>query len=128
MDINKDILRWVLLIGAIPIWLPFLRMLWKDFNRALAEEGGVFGKAPTAQEAERIRREKLTDPELLVSEPWARRGERNVMRGQGPGRSSAGRAQAAGPSRAGAGSGSAPRFRANPTKPGPGGERGRGFR
>jgi hypothetical protein len=80
MDINKDILRWVLLIGAAPIWLPFLRLLWKDFNRALADEGGILGRAPTATEAERIRREKLSDPEILVSEPWARPGERRAPR------------------------------------------------
>ena len=64
MDIiNKDILRWVLLLAAMPIWLPFLRMLWKDFNRALEDEGGVFGKAPTAG----VR--KLTD---RMTDPWTR--------------------------------------------------------
>ena len=38
-ELNKDILRWVLLIGTIPIWWPFLRALWRDFNNALREEG-----------------------------------------------------------------------------------------
>src|SRR5436853_5146469 len=85
MDINKDILRWVLLIGAAPIWLPFMKLLWKDFNRALADEGGIFGRPPTATEAEEIRREKLSDPEILVSEPWARPGERRPPRMRSPG-------------------------------------------
>jgi hypothetical protein len=139
MDINKDILRWVLLLAATPIWLPFLKMLWKDFNRALEEEGGVLGKPPTAQEAERIRQEKLSDPEILVSEPWARPGEKRAPKLRSPRSdgsvSSPGRA--AGRSRrAGAGPlGSAPGagegkrgFRTDATKPGRDGERGGGFR
>lgn len=134
MEINKEILRWVLLVAATPIWLPFLRMLWKDFNRALEEEGGVFGRPPTAQEAERIRREKLSDPEILVSEPWARRGESRVpkLRTPAPGRSGRGPTNETGrPARSGsppAAADSAPRFRNQRTKPGAGGERGGGFR
>ena len=134
MDINKDILRWVLLLAATPIWLPFLRMLWKDFNRALEEEGGVFGRPPAGREVERIRREKLADPETLVSEPWARRGEQRALRlgTRGAGRSGRGPGTVARrPPRSGsdpAAPDSAPGFRTNPTKPQRGGERGGGFR
>ena len=76
MEVNKEILRWVLLIGAAPIWLPFLRMLWKDFNDALAEEGGVFGRPPSLVEQERIKAERANAPDVLVSEPWAKPGQR----------------------------------------------------
>jgi hypothetical protein len=128
LDINKDILRWVLLIAATPIWLPFLRILWKDFNRALEEEGGIFGRPPPAHERERIRREKLSDPETLVSERWARRGEerRTTMRNpnESGGTAGSGRppARRNPPDEA---SGSTPRFRSNPRSAR---ERGGGFR
>jgi hypothetical protein len=124
MDLNKDILRWVLLLAATPLWLPFLRILWRDFNRALEEEGGVFGRPPPPQEAERIRREKLSDAETLISEPWARRGEqaarRNAARtGRGSESTTPTRRSEPGTSR------TAPNFRSNPRG---GGERGGGFR
>jgi hypothetical protein len=85
VGINKDILRWVLLLAAMPIWLPFLRILWRDFNRALEEEGGIFGRTPSARDVERIRLEKLREPESLVSERWARRGEGTTPAARAPG-------------------------------------------
>jgi hypothetical protein len=88
VGINKDILRWVLLLAAMPIWLPFLRILWRDFNRALQEEGGIFGRTPTARDAERIRLEKMREPEPLVSERWARRGETAAPAARAPARGS----------------------------------------
>src|SRR6188474_3414559 len=57
MEINKDILRWVLLIGAMPIWIPFLFTLWRDFNDALREDGGLLGSPPTGRELEQVRQE-----------------------------------------------------------------------
>jgi len=73
MEINTELLRWILLIGAAPIWWPFLRALWRDFDEALAEDGGVFGRAPSARELEEIRRKKAGRPDPLISEPWVRR-------------------------------------------------------
>lgn len=75
MEFNKEILRWVLLIGSAPIWIPFLKALWEDFSSTLAEDGGIFGRTPTAKEREQILREKAQRPDVLVSEPWTRRGE-----------------------------------------------------
>ena len=125
MDINKDILRWVLLIAATPLWLPFLRILWRDFNRALEEEGGIFGQPPSPQEIERIRREKLSDAETLVSEPWARRGEQAARRRAG--RAGRGTEASSAPMRRSETdtTRAAPNFRSNPRG---GGERGGGFR
>lgn len=145
MGINKDILRWVLLLGAMPIWLPFLRILWKDFNRALEEEGGIFGRAPNARDRERIRRERMHEPDPLVSEPWARRGEPRApaarRHGGGPAPSgergggfrssgersstSVPRAGSPRPNRPEGSSGSSGGFRANPRHDR---ESGRGFR
>lgn len=69
MEINKDLIRWTLLIGASPIWLPFLRALWRDFNHALRDEGGLIGTPPRGPDAERLRAEKRYDKDRLTSEP-----------------------------------------------------------
>jgi hypothetical protein len=83
MELNKEILRWVLMIGAMPIWLPFIITLWNDFNDALREEGGLLGDAPSPRELEIIRREKAEKPDLLVSEPIIRVGDRKRPRMDG---------------------------------------------
>lgn len=80
MELNKDILRWVLLIGATPIWLPFLRMLWRDFNKALREDGGLLGAPMSAKELEDLRAERQVEPESLTSEPWVRGNEHRAPR------------------------------------------------
>ena len=85
MEINREILRWVILIGAMPIWLPFLITLWHDFNDALREDGGLLGSAPDAKELERIRRERGEKADFLVNEPIVRPGEqRRPRRAAGP--------------------------------------------
>ena len=72
MELDLELLRWILLIGAAPIWWPFLRTVWRDIDEALAEEGGIFGRTPSARELEEIRRRKAEQPDPLHSEPWAR--------------------------------------------------------
>ena len=84
MIIDKDILRWVILIGATPIWLPFLRALWRDFNRALREEGGLLGSAPGPRELEAIREERRKEPQELTSEPRVQPGQRRQTRLRAP--------------------------------------------
>lgn len=77
MELNLDLIKWLVIIVGIPIWWPFVRDLWKDFNGALREEGGLLGSPPPKSEMERIRREKAKEPEMLVSVPWAhKRGAR----------------------------------------------------
>ena len=87
MELNKEILRWVILIGALPIWLPFIVTLWNDFNEALREEGGLLGDPPTPRELEIIRLEKARKPDLLTNEPIVRVGDRRRPRmdGRNPG-------------------------------------------
>ncbi|MDZ4773719.1 MAG: hypothetical protein SGI72_11370 [Planctomycetota bacterium] len=85
MDIDKDLLRWVLLIGATPIWLPFIRILWRDFNHALRDEGGLIGAPPRGREAERLRAEKVFDRDRLQSEPILGPKDRVTRRMQSPG-------------------------------------------
>jgi hypothetical protein len=85
MEINKEILRWVLMIGAAPIWVPFLLTLWNDFNEALKEDGGLMGEPPSVSELEIIRKEKALKPEVLVNEPIVRAGDRRTPRLGGTG-------------------------------------------
>ena len=89
MDINKDILRWVLLIGATPIWFPFLLTLWKDFNNALRLDGGLLGSPPTGRELEAVRKEIAETPEVLVSEPLVQARDRRQPRLIAPSRRAA---------------------------------------
>jgi hypothetical protein len=84
MELNKDLLRWLLLIGATPIWLPFIRTLWRDFNHALRDEGGLIGVPPRGREAERLRAEKQFDQDRLRSEPILRPGDRVTRRMKTP--------------------------------------------
>ncbi|MBL8858425.1 MAG: hypothetical protein JNL28_07980 [Planctomycetes bacterium] len=84
MEINKEVLRWVLLIGAIPIWVPFLRTLWRDFNHSLRDEGGLIGVPPRGHAAEVLREEKKRDAGSLVSEPILKPGDRRVPRMKSP--------------------------------------------
>lgn len=110
-ELNKDILRWVLLIGAMPIWWPFLRTLWRDFNAALRDEGGLFGRAPTGREVERIRREQASVPPTLTNEPWVQREDRRAPRMRTPARRVSGDAAARAEKRPGRGATGGPRFR-----------------
>src|SRR5438552_18863603 len=80
MPIDRDLLRWGLLIGAAPIWWPFLRALWRDFNAALREEGGLFGREPSAKEMEEMRHTGAKAPDTMVSEPWVRPGQHRAPR------------------------------------------------
>ena len=66
---TKEILRYVIVLVSAPIWVPFLRMLWRDFNASLREEGGLFGRPPTQLERERdpALREPL-EPQLVSEE------------------------------------------------------------
>ena len=83
MELDLELLRWILLIGAAPIWWPFLRTVWRDIDEALADEGGVFGRAPAGRELEQIQKRKAARPDPLHSEPWARPDAPNASGGFG---------------------------------------------
>lgn len=72
---NREIIRWLLLIAMLPIGWPFVKTLWMDFNSALREEGGLFGRKPSAREVEEIRAAKKGEAETLISEPWVQPGQ-----------------------------------------------------
>lgn len=86
MEINRDLIRWLVLIGSAPIWWPVAKILWRDFNGALREEGGLLGSQPSPREVSEILEEKRRLPETLVSEPWVAPGQvkKPRLRGRGP--------------------------------------------
>ncbi len=75
MRLDSELLRWLLVVLAAPIWWPFLRTVWRDIDEALAEEGGIFGREPGPRDIQRIQERKATRPDPLHSEPWVRPDE-----------------------------------------------------
>lgn len=86
MEFDKEVLRWVFLIGATPIWIPFLFTLWRDFNNALRLDGGLLGSPPTGRELEAVQRELAEKPDVLVSEPIVQPEDRKHPRLTSPAR------------------------------------------
>lgn len=68
---TKDILKFIVVIAALPWVLPFVKALVRDLLQAFDEDGGLLGDAPNAQQLEEIRREKHKRPDPLVCEPLA---------------------------------------------------------
>ena len=71
-DINHELIRYVLVLLLMPFWLPFLRALWKELERAMRPDGGLFGRSLRKDERERIEREiRETEESPVVDEPLA---------------------------------------------------------
>lgn len=51
--LNSEPVKWVLIIASSPVWLPFLKTLWREWDDSLRDEGGLFGFAPTRVELQR---------------------------------------------------------------------------
>lgn len=81
-DLDKLLLKALLVLVTAPAWYPFLKAVWEELNEAMADEGGLFGRLPTAKELEDIERERLGKPDPLIHEPWLTREERMAGRRQ----------------------------------------------
>ena len=44
MHWNSHAFKYLLLLLAAPIWWPFLKALFREFDEALKDEGGLFGR------------------------------------------------------------------------------------
>jgi hypothetical protein len=44
MHWNSDAFKYFLLLLAAPIWWPFLKALYREYDNALADEGGIWGR------------------------------------------------------------------------------------
>ncbi len=81
---DSELVKFGILLVTAPWWWRIAKMLWHDFNVALLEEGGLLGSPPPPSKLEEIRRQKAAEPDLLVSEPWARPEDRRKPRLRSP--------------------------------------------
>lgn len=65
--LNTEIFKYVILVCAIPLWLPFFKALLAELNDSLAEEGGLFGRTPSKKELDFILRDPNRAASPLVS-------------------------------------------------------------
>jgi hypothetical protein len=70
-ELNSEPVKYALIALSAPVWLPFARALWREFNDALRDEGGLLGEAPSAAELAAIERERGRFQSGLVSITWA---------------------------------------------------------
>jgi hypothetical protein len=85
LALNTEFTKYTILIVSAPLWWPFLRELYKEFNDILAEEGGLLGRKPTEKELAQIRRRRAISEATLVrelrEEQSGPRGGRSLARG-----------------------------------------------
>lgn len=66
---EQSLYRFLALALLAPLWVPVLKALYTDFQGALWEEGGLFGRPPGKRDLEKLR-ERFGDYESpLVNEP-----------------------------------------------------------
>lgn len=63
------ILKYVLLFGTAPIWMPFTKAVWTEFLDSLRMDGGLWGPTPTPIQQEEIRRQIEREMPRQVHEP-----------------------------------------------------------
>lgn len=78
---NKAILKWLLVVLSSPLWWPVLKTLWREANRMLVDDGGVFGAPPNPLELDERRREIAAEGDPLIHEPLHSEAEREAARG-----------------------------------------------
>jgi len=98
--LNTEVFKYVVLAGTFPLWLPFLKALYTELDDALAAEGGLLGRTPTARELQVIARDPNRSKSPLVSQDFdpedkSGRGRRSEKAGA-PAAKSAGSAPARG--------------------------------
>jgi hypothetical protein len=67
-NVNTPLVKYAILVLAAPVWWPFVKALWKEFNSILEEEGGLLGRTPDEDQLREIRREKARRESALVRE------------------------------------------------------------
>ena len=66
--LNSPAVKYAILLLAMPLWLPFAKALWAEFNDILADEGGLLGREPDEDELKEILRERARREAALVRE------------------------------------------------------------
>ncbi|HUR26952.1 MAG TPA: hypothetical protein VM509_02090 [Planctomycetota bacterium] len=65
--LNTEVMKYVLIVGTFPVWMPFLKALYTELDDALASEGGLLGRTPTPRELKAIEADPHRSKSPLVS-------------------------------------------------------------
>jgi hypothetical protein len=79
-ELQNILFKAFLVLVTAPAWWPFLKAVWEEFNEAMADEGGIFGRAPSPLELGEIRERQLDAEDPLVHEPWPSADARTAQR------------------------------------------------
>jgi hypothetical protein len=71
--LNSEPVKYGILLLSSPVWLPFMKALWRALNDALRDEGGIMGHAPTAAELRAMNRQLGEHVSPLISVTWKER-------------------------------------------------------
>jgi hypothetical protein len=82
-SLNSEPVKWVLILASAPLWLPFFRALWKDWNDSLRDEGGLLGLTPTTAELSQLDKQRGKHRSTMLSVTWE---EYERARGSAPAR------------------------------------------
>lgn len=66
---NVYALKLLLLMLSAPVWIPFVKELWREFNLAMREDGGLFGPIPHPRKAKEIREQIAKEPSPQIHIP-----------------------------------------------------------
>jgi hypothetical protein len=69
IHLNSEPVKYAVILLSIPFWWPFAKALWEELNGSLADEGGLLGEEPDAEELARLHANVMRDTPM-VSDPW----------------------------------------------------------
>ncbi len=78
------LIKYTVLLLSTPIWLPFLKELWMEFNLAMRQDGGLWGLAPAPREQQRIADRLAREPLRQVHIPKGHLGIRQRVAPENP--------------------------------------------
>jgi hypothetical protein len=67
-SLNSEPVKYAVIALASPIWIPFFKALFKEFNDALRDEGGLFGVPPSKEKLAEMDRDLGKFKSPLISE------------------------------------------------------------
>ena len=88
LHLNTEPIKYALIAATAPFWLPFVKAIFKEFNDALRDEGGLLGRAPTKAELAKLDAAHGKFESPMHSERWedAERKQRQSRAKQSAGR------------------------------------------
>jgi hypothetical protein len=67
--LNSEPVKYAIVALTAPLWIPFVRSLYRTLDDALRDEGGLFGEAPSPEKLREIDRERGPAKGALTSTP-----------------------------------------------------------